>query len=203
MPEFARLQQNALNLTSRLERYFSKQQGCLNFFSVLIPNHSVLNDAYTIGLLASCLDEAHDKTLLLYIEKTHPDVFVNNKEFENFKFQVIWGIYLFKWLQYNSSVTTYLYKPLLDLFQLDLGMASPQDVDTYMIDESLKAFSLYCCYVYEQQHTSKLFNDLNSGLGPVIQVDIHKIRNSIFVQDSSFYGVYSTVMHTIGLDNMC
>lgn len=201
MLEFAKFQQNAKKMFGKLTQHFMKQQGCLCFFSAIVPNNGALDDASVIGMLASSLDDSNDKHLLSYIKENTKYPVHSSKEFEDFKAKILLGIYLIKWSHYNSSVAYYLNKPLIEMFQLDLGIKSLTDMDDRMKDASLDALSHYCSYVYENRH-KKSYADLNRSLGVTVQVDIHKIRNTKFAEDSSWYGVYAGILHTIGMNNM-
>jgi hypothetical protein len=200
MPEFTTFLQNAKNLYKKLTRHFMKQQGCMSFFSALIPNNGALEDACTISKLAYSLEETDDKYLLNYIEKL-PKSAVDHKEIVEFKTKVLIGIYLIKWSYYNSSVVHYLNKPLVEMFQLDLEIQSPIEMDEWMVDASLQALSQYCSFVYENRHKEK-YADLHEQLGSMIQVDIHSVRNLKFAEDSSLYGVYAGIIHTLGMNKV-
>lgn len=177
------------------------QQGCMSFFSVLVPNNSALKDASTISKLAHSLEETDDKHLRSYIEKIPKCFIVDQNDFEEFKKKVLVGIYLIKWSQYSSSVTYYLNKPLVELFQLDLEIQSPIEMDEMMVDTSLQALSQYCSFIYENQH-NPIYADLNQQLGATIQVDIHTIRNLKFTEDTSWYGVYTGLIRTLGMNKV-
>ncbi len=201
MPEFAEFLQNAKKLYRKLTRHFMSQQGCMSFFSVLVPNNSALKDASTISKLAHSLEETDDKHLRSYIEKIPKCFIVDQNDFEEFKKKVLVGIYLIKWSQYSSSVTYYLNKPLVELFQLDLEIQSPIEMDEMMVDTSLQALSQYCSFIYENQH-NPIYADLNQQLGATIQVDIHTIRNLKFTEDTSWYGVYTGLIRTLGMNKV-
>ena len=178
------------------------QQGCLNFFSAIVPNNSALEVAATISMLANSLDELNDKNLRSYVERVTQNSNLSVKEFEAFKTKILLGIYFIKWSNYNSTVAYYINKPLIDLFQSDLGIESLTEMDDQMKDESLAALSQYCSYVYENRR-KKIYADLNRSLGPMIQADIHNTRNSKSAENSSWYGVvYTGIMRTLGINNM-
>ncbi|MCL9685777.1 hypothetical protein [Legionella maioricensis] len=201
MPEFATLLQDAKNLYKKLARRFMSQQGCMSFFSALVPNNTALKDALTISMLAQSLEETDDKYLLSYIEKLSKSSVINHDEVEEFKTKVLVGIYLLKWSYYNSSVTSYLNKPLLELFQLTLEIQSPMEMDEWMVDESLQALGQYSSFVYENKH-KQIYADLLVQLGAKIQVDIHTTRNLKFAEDSSWYDVYTGIMNTLGMNTV-
>ena len=182
MPEFATFLQNAKNLYKKLTRHFMKQQSCVSFFAALIPNNGALEDACTISKLAHSLEETDDKYLLNYIEKLPKSAVIDHKEIEEFKTKVLIGIYLIKWSYYHSSVAHYLNKPLVELFQLDLEIQSPIEMDERMVDASLEALSQYCSFVYDNKH-KEIYADLHEQLGAMIQVDIHSVRNLKFAED--------------------
>lgn len=177
------------------------RQSCISFFSTFVPNSGALDDASTISKIAYSLEETNDKYLQSYIEKIPKCSIVNQSEFEEFKTKVLIGIYLIKWSQYKSPVTYYLNKPLVELFQLDLGIQSPIEMDDMMVDASLHALSQYCSFIYENQH-QPIYADLNQQLGATIQVVIHTVRNLKFTEDSSWYGVCTEVMRTLGMNTV-
>lgn len=200
MLEFAKLQKNAKELIKNISPHFMIKQGCMSFFSAIAPNSSAIDDASTISLLASSLDESNDKCLLSYVEEISKYYVVSSKEFEDFKTKALVGIYLIKWSNYNSSVAYYLNKPLVDFFQRDLEIQSPVKMDKRMVDSSLDALSQYCSYVYENR-SKPIYADLNRQLGTTIQVNIHNIKNAKFTDDSSWYGVCAEIVRTLGMDN--
>ena len=202
MPEFAIIQQNAKKLSGKLTRHFISNQGCMSFFSAMVPSNSSIEEAITIGMLASTLDEANDKALQNYIEAIPVYSEINFKELEDYKKKVLIGMYLMKWFDYNSSsISSYLSKPLIEFFQSELEIKSPNEMDEQTIDESLEALSQYCSYIYANRR-HQVFAELNQRLGISIQVDIYQTRNSKFIEDSTWYSLYSGMMSTFGMNKM-
>lgn len=176
------------------------KQSCMSFFSALVPNNSAIDDASTISLLAQSLEQSDDEALKNYIEKIPESSFISHEEFIDFKARILVGIYLLKWSNYSSTMTYYMNKPLIELFQKDLGIESLADMDARVADASLEALSQFCSYVYENRRIS-LYADLSKQLGATIQLDIHKIRKDKVTESSSWSGVCIGVMRTIGMSN--
>lgn len=201
MPEFTEFLQNAKTLSMKLTQHFVRHQGCFSFFSTMVPNNSAIEDAFTISLLAESLEQSNDEHLKSYFEGIHKLSFANDNEFENFKTNILVGIYLIKWFKYDSTVNYYINKPLIKLFQKELDLESPGEMDDRLAEAGLDALSQYCSYVY-QNRKKPAYSCLYKRLGASIQLDIHKTRKSNFTEDSSWYGVYVELMHTVGMNKM-
>lgn len=196
MPEFATLQQNAKKMSGTLSRHFMSQQGCLSFFSAIVPNNSALDDACTITMLANSLDDSNDRKLRIYLDRMFNHPVMTVQEFEDFKTRVLLGIYIFKWANYNSSLVYYINKPLIELFQIGLEIQTLAELDEQMMNSSLKALSHYCSYVYENRY-KQMFEDINNSLGDTIQLEIHNTLCEINAENSSWYSVYAKIVSTI------
>lgn len=203
MPEFAKLQQNAQQLSQRVARTYG-QLGCFSFFTAIktqLLNNSVMEDAITIGLIARSLCEDNDQELISYLRSINKDAVFTSKEFNEYKNKILTGMYLMIWSQYNTSVSSYLNKKLIELFQMDLELVSPAEMDEKLFDLSLAAFSQYCSFIY-QNRNENVYGRVNDRLGSAIQVNIHNLRDQKFINDTTWYGFYTGIISSLGLNNM-
>ncbi len=201
MLEFTSFLRDAKKLSEKVTKLFISKQGCIGFFSALAPNNSAIEDAAVISLLAQCLEKSNDDALKNYIEKIPECSFISHEEFIDFKTRILVGIYLMKWSNYSSTMAYYANKPLIELFQQDLGIQSLEDMDVRIADASLEALSQFCSYVYENRHISH-YADLSKQLGVTIQLDIHKVRKEKCTESSSWCGIYTGIMRTMGMSNL-
>lgn len=201
MLEFAELKQNAEHLSKKLARSYSCNFGCVGFFSALIPDNSALGDAFTIEMVAKSLNEDNDEKLLSYVKSFTRYSVVSAEEFSEFKRNVLSGIYLLMWSHYNSTFSHYMHRSLVQLFQMDLGVNSPEEMNEDWFNSSLAALSQYCSYLYINKEEQRLYSELNQRLGEAIQADIEMVRNSRKVADSSLYGFYTGLLCTLGINN--
>ncbi|KTC81797.1 hypothetical protein [Legionella cincinnatiensis] len=198
MTQFAMFQQKAKRLAMCLAKAYGQHAGCLSFFSILIPDNAAMDDASTISLLAQSLDETYD--LLNYVKDVKRDPKLTLDDFDEFRTKVIIGIYLLKWLQYNSIINSYLHQPLIDLFRGHLGVQSLEEINKGFFDSCLSDLSYYCTFVYERRE-EKTYSELNTRLGVTIQKDIHEAKHLSFHNDlSALYGIYRGIMGSLGLN---
>jgi hypothetical protein len=180
MTSFHRLLQNAKNLSKSLQRKDIKQRGCFTFFSALIPiSEDAIKDATVITTLALNLDSRYDKGLKEYFRESILDL-------DSFKKQVLIGIYLLKWHQYNSVMNSYFNKPLIDLFRAHLEMSALEDMEDIKLTLCLKALSRYCSYVYHKDDES-LNAQLKKMFGVEIQLDIYNASPTSVADNSSWW----------------
>lgn len=204
MPEFADFQQNAKQLSKKLMHCYMEQRGCFSFFSAIIPqltDHSAIDDAHTIGLLADGLETEYDDDLLVFINNHTLLTVLNTRELAEYKNKVLIGMYLLTWSQYTSSVVTFLNKQLVELFQRDLQIQSPGEMDEFFFDSCLNALSQYCSFIYQNRNQQQ-FELLNQRLGISIQVTIHTVRNAKLNNNSIWSGLYTGIMGSLGSTNM-
>ena len=200
MPEFAKFQQNARELYMKIAQSYSASTGCISFLTSLVPllmNDSALKDAATIGLMAESLsaDEEKDRELKEFVQQIK-NVTLDTKQLEQFKSQALTGMYLIIWCQYSSSVSSYVYTKLIELFQMDLNVESPTKMDKLQFQASLEALSQYCSYIFQKRHEG-VFARLNQRLGESIQANIHEIRVSEGVIDNSWSTVFNGIMNSL------
>lgn len=198
MLEFTEFQQNAKNMPGKFMRCYSAYQGCLSFFSALMPTTSQLHDIYTISLLASSLNDENDRSLLIYLNSITGPSNMSLKDFNEFKSKILAGIYLLMWSHYNSLVTSYLNRSLIQMFQADLQVNSIESMDRVLFDESLEALSQYCSFIYENRD-EKAYSDLNGRLGTTIQVDIHSLRFPTIDNGNTWGCVCTGFLRTLGI----
>ncbi len=205
MPEFAILELNAKKLSDRVAKSYAYQTaGCFGFFTAVVPqilNNSAMEDAITIGMVARSLSEFNDPGLIRYLQSIDNKGIYSNKVIEEYKTKILTGMYLMIWSQYNTSVSSYLNKKLIEFFQMDLEIVSPLEMDVSFFDASLAALSQYCSFIYQNRSESS-YSRLNDRLGETIQVNIHTLRDQKFKQDDSWYGVYTGIISSLGLNNM-
>ncbi|KTD59033.1 hypothetical protein [Legionella shakespearei] len=201
MLEFTELQQSAESLSKRLSRNYGSNFGCVGFFSVLIPNNTALSDSFTIALTARSLSEENDEKLLAYVKSFSRYSVVSTDEFNEFKRNVLSGMYLLMWSHYNSTVSHYMHHSLVQLFQKDLGVNSPEEMDVDWFNSSLTAVSQYCSYLYMYKDDLRVYSELNQRLGEAVQADIETVRNSRVTTNSSWYDLYNGFMCTLGINN--
>jgi hypothetical protein len=186
---FEQLQQKAKDLPNRLLSLYKKSQNhCLSFFTLLLSsNDSAIDDANTIATLACSLDEEYDKPLCDYLD-THPENL--GRDLQTFKKQVLIGIYLIKWFQYNSVIFNNRANSLLSLFREDMEVSTLEELDENEYKLCLRSLSYYCSFVYHNKDVG-LNSALDVGLGPEIQLDIHNARIMLFSNSSlSYRGFY-------------
>lgn len=200
MLEFAILKQNAMQLPRKLMRCNAQNMGCMGFFSVMIPNTGSIDDAVTIQMIARGLSDEHDELLLNFVRSFSKYSIVSDREFKDFKSKVLTGIYLLKWSQYNSSVSTFLNKSFIEYMQMDLGINSIQEMDDDLFNSSLDTLSYYCTFVYQNKNNHDFFN-LNKRLGISVQADIETVRQSRFIPDNSWFGAYSGMFCSLWMTN--
>lgn len=204
MPEFAIIQQNAKQLSKRIARSYGEQQGgCYTFFTAIIPslmNRDAMEDAHTIGLMATSLNDDNDEDLMCYLRTVDKDSDLTSKQFEKYKNKVLIGMYLMIWSQYNALISTHLNSKMIGLFQMDLEIASPTD-DKLLFDSSLSALGLYCCFIY-QHRNQNIYGRLYERLDPNIQANIHTLRTNKQNDNSSWYGICTGILSSLGLNNM-
>ncbi len=197
MTKFAEFQQKAKRLATCLARSYGHHVGCLNFFSLFIPNHVAIDDAATISMLAHSLDETYE--LIQYVKVVKRDPTLTLDDFNEFRRQVLIGIYLVKWFQYSSSVSNYLYQSLIDLFRSHLEVQSLEEMDKDFFNSCLSEFSYYCTFVFERRE-EKTYSELNMRLGATIQKDIHEAKYfSSGKNSSSLYGLCRGIMNSLGM----
>ncbi|QMT60077.1 hypothetical protein [Legionella sp. PC997] len=197
MTEFAEFQQKAKKLATCLARSYGHHVGCLNFFSLFVPNHVAIDDAATISILAHNLDETYE--LIQYVKVVKRDLTLTLDDFNEFKRKVIIGIYLVKWIQYNSSVSNYLYQSLIELFRSHLEIQSLDEMDKDFFNSCLSEFSYYCTFVYERRE-EETYRELNKRLGATIQKDIHEAKYfSSSKNSSALFGLYRGIMNSLGM----
>jgi hypothetical protein len=201
MPEFTELQQRAESLSKRLSRNYGFNFGCVGFFSALIPNNTALSDAFTIAMTARSLSEENDEKLLAYVKSFSSYSVVSKNEFNEFKRNVQSGMYLLMWSHYNSTVSHYMHHSLVQLFQTDLGVNSPEEMDIDWFNSSLTAVSQYCSYLYMYKDDLRVYSELNQRLGEAVQADIETVRNSRNATSSSWYDLYNGFICTLGINN--
>lgn len=201
MLEFTEIQQSAESLSKRLSRNYGTNFGCVGFFSVLIPNNTALCDAFTIAMTARSLDEENDENLLAYVKGFSRYSVVSKSDFDEFKRNVLSGMYLLMWSHYNSTVSHYMHHSLVQLFQMDLGVNSPEEMDTDWFNSSLTAVSQYCSYLYMYKDDLRVYSELNQRLGEAVQADIETVRNSRNATSPSWYDLYNGIICTLGINN--
>ncbi|HAT6978955.1 TPA: hypothetical protein F8R96_14665 [Legionella pneumophila] len=201
MLEFAEFQQNALKLTDQLKRRSVPSLGCFCFFSVILPNTAAIEDAQTIKLVAYSLDSENDDDLLAYLKGITRYSAVTPKNINEFKNKVLTGIYLMMWSHYSSTVSNLMNSTLVELFQRDLQVSSPQKMSDTLFDSSLEALSQYCSFAY-QNRNERIYDNLIRRLGTTVQANIHTLRLSREKQETSFYDIYKGIMRTLGLNSV-
>lgn len=198
MTPFAEFQQKAKRLATCFARKYGQHVGCFNFFSTYLSNHVAMDDAATISMLAHCLDETYE--LLTYVKVIKRESQLTLDDFNEFRRNVIIGIYLVKWIQYHSSVSNYLHQNLIDIFRNHLGIYSLEDMDKDFFNTCLSELSYYCTFVYERRN-EETYKNLNKKLGATIQKDIHEAKNFTFNKNqSSLYGLYRGIMSSLGMN---
>lgn len=90
---------------------------------------------------------------------------------------------------------------LVELFQRDLQVSSPQKMSDTLFDSSLEALSQYCSFAY-QNRNERIYDNLIRRLGTTVQADIHTLRLSREKQETSFYDIYKGIMRTLGLNSV-
>lgn len=203
MPEFSDIQKNAKDLPLSLAHTYTKQQGCLCFFSAIIPqltNNCAWQDANALECMAGSLDVENDPELMIYFKRIYKTSENATNELVKFKYRILTGAYLFIWSRYNNSVASYLNKPLIEHFQSALEIQSPADINSKSVEKDLTAFSQYCSFVYHNRSKIKIYEELNKKLGETIQVDIHNLIQSKFAEDNSWQGLYKGLIGSFGID---
>ncbi|MFO3149283.1 lpg1752 family Dot/Icm T4SS effector, partial [Legionella pneumophila serogroup 1] len=126
---------------------------------------------------------------------------VTPKNINEFKKKVLTGIYLMMWSHYSSTVSNLMNSTLVELFQRDLQVSSPQKMSDTLFDASLEALSQYCSFAY-QNRNERIYDNLIRRLGKTVQADIHALRHSREKQETSFYDIYKGIMRTLGLNSV-
>lgn len=171
------------------------------FFSVILPNSAAIEDTHTIKLVAYSLDSENDDDLLAYLKGITRYSAVTPKNINEFKKKVLTGIYLMMWSHYSSTVSNLMNSTLVELFQRDLQVSSPQKMSDTLFDSSLEALSQYCSFAY-QNRNERIYDNLIRRLGTTVQADIHTLRLSREKQETSFYDIYKGIMRTLGLNSV-
>jgi hypothetical protein len=197
--EFAKFQHNALSLADKLTRRFVSSLGCCSFFYSYSINDETIKDSLLISLVAKSLHKDNDLVLLEYLRSIYFNAKVTETDFTEFKQKTLMGIYILVWSRYSSTISSYLNKSLIELFQRDLEVSSLNEMDSKLFDSSLGALSQYCSFAYQNRHI-RIYSDLIRNVGQSIQVDIYTLRTSQVESSSSFYDVYLGVKHTLGLN---
>ncbi|KTD67448.1 MULTISPECIES: hypothetical protein [Legionella] len=196
MTKFAEFQQKAKQLATCLARTYGQHVGCLSLFSLFIPSHAAMDDATTISTLAHSLDETYE--LIQYARLVKKDPLLTLDDFNEFRRKILIGIYLVKWVQYDSVVSNCLHQSLIDFFRTHLGVQSIKEIDQDFFDSCLSDLSYYCTFVYERREEQTYF-DLNKRLGATIQKDIHESRHFLFNKNgSSLSEIYRGIMNSLG-----
>lgn len=201
MPEFTVLQRNAKQFIYLLASE-EKQAHCYCFFTAVIPqllNDSPREAAETIALMARCLDENKDLGLLRYLKTLRQFSSLDADALEHFKMKVLTGLYLMLWSGYTSTVSAYLNQRLIALFQRELEVQSPEEMDNELFNASCTALSQYCSFIY-QSRDEPLYAQLNTRLGSTVQGTILSLKNSHFQNDSPLYGYYLDIKCSLGLN---
>lgn len=198
MPDFDEIQQEAKGLAWSLTKSGAKKQGCLSFFSSLVPlltNSSELQDAATISLVAESLSRQYDKNLQDYLkfEKNTP------KDLGEFKTQVLKGLYLLIWSRYHSTIANYWHASLIQRIKATLNMDSLNAMDEVSFKSCLMAFSQYCSFIFYQKSVCELYELINTKLGEKIQVDIHYLIHLDQFTDSSNHGFCKGLLPFLGM----
>jgi len=203
MLEFATIQENAKQLMQQLASTFVRPHGCFGFFTSFIPqmmNSTAMEDARTLKLLASRLD--HDQVELLHFVKnnTIQTLDFDDVQFTEYKREILVGMYVMLWSQYEHSISYYINHGLIEQFQQSLKIKSLDELDGEKFERSLNALSVYCSFIYSKRE-DPVYQVLNSRLGPEIQATIHTVRFSRDT-DNSTAGCFSGIMCSFGLNNM-
>ncbi len=179
MTRFNELQKNAKQLAERLhykESHYS-ESGCITFFPILAPTtDAAREDAVTIALLASSLDNNYDSILQLHFNMI--------EDFSSFKEQILTGLYLLKWFRYNSIMGGYLNRCLIDLFKKDLELPTLDSIECTEFKLCLDSLSKYCSYLYTKQD-KPLNCTLSARLGEQVQWEIVQVREKSFAPGPS------------------
>lgn len=200
MLEFADFLQKAKELPNIWARRYSKQQGCVGFFSVIVPPKGVWEDILTINSVVHSLEHGQEDELLNYFKKISDCKDDHLKHFIEFKRRVLFGIYLLMWSHYNNPVSDYLNKQLIELFQEDLEINSPSALEPLLYESCLSALSQYCSFIYHHRYEQKIYENLNSRLGDSIQVDIHVLRQSQSIFDFSWQETFTGLIGSFSLN---
>lgn len=135
MLEFTELQANAKIFPKRLAKMYAKQPSFGLFFTACFPPTiptRVLNDARLIQQIAEGLDY-------------YTDVSIATKKL------VLIGIYVYLWLQHDSSLQWLFNKPLLTLFQEQLGVRTLSSLDQTLYKSSLEELSDFSYWVFRNR----------------------------------------------------
>lgn len=181
MLEFAEFQNNATTIVERLEDLDSNQSSFVNFFTSCLPqlsNKFAMEDANTIELVAAGLDKKYNDQLLAFARSSIYPPVQNIEELNIFKTKVLLGIYLKVWSNYKSTVFYYLNQKIIELLQHDLGVRSPLDLDSQLIESSLTALSHFASFVCKRPD-HQVYKSIDDCLGVDIQAQIHSIRSSM------------------------
>lgn len=202
MTEFSEIQKYAKHLSKSLANSYTKQQGCLCFFSVLIPqltNNCAWKDACMIETIAESLDVIYDNELFNFYKSIYKPSNLLDSYLE-FKAQILKGAYVLIWSRYNNSVVSYLNKPLIEHFQTILDIQSPAELSAHFLKRVLTALSQYCSFVYQNRSKIKIYEEVNMKFGDAVQADILGVFNLKFAEDNSWQGFCKGLMESFGIN---
>lgn len=135
MLEFAELQESAKIFPKKLAKAYAKQHSFGCFFTACFPATiptRVLTDAQLIKKVAEGLEYYTDASIAT-------------------KKLVLIGIHIYLWHQYDSSLQWLLNKPLLTLFQEQLGVRSLSNIDQTLYKSSLEELSDFSYWVFRNR----------------------------------------------------
>lgn len=184
MPEFAELQQYAINFPENLVKIYTKQCSTGSLFCACLPpvaNTQQFTDALLIQHIARGVD--------YYSEAS-----IETKEL------VLIGIFVYTWYQYGSNLQGFLNKPLLSLFQKILEIDSLAKLDRTIYENSLRELSNFSDWVYDNREYREL-EPLYEVLPAEMQGNIHTQRNT-HPSDSSPWSSLSGLMTQVGIKNL-
>ncbi|KTC85702.1 hypothetical protein Ldro_2027 [Legionella drozanskii LLAP-1] len=142
MLEYAELQNNAKIFPVRLAKAYAKQPLFGSFFTACFPTfipNRVLTDAQLIQQIAEGLEY-------------YTDASITTKKL------VLIGIYIYLWHQYDNNLQWLLNKPLLTMFQEQLGVNSLSSLDQTLYESSLDKLSDFSYWVF----SNRRFRDLQA-----------------------------------------
>ncbi|CEK11230.1 hypothetical protein [Legionella hackeliae] len=191
MPMYEDLQRDAKNFTALLTHALTKRATYGNLFFTCLPspiaNQQLFDDANLIQQTAECLD--------FYAGVTHSGRTIDS----NVKHQVLIGIYVYVWYQYDSLVQSYLNKPLLKLFQDHLGVSSLEQFEPDYYRSCLDELDDFCNWVFEKreqyQQTNKLFQIFPTNM----QGSLHVQKNA---PGLSWGTLFSGLMTKVGIKSL-
>ncbi|HRD69704.1 MAG TPA: hypothetical protein PK657_06145 [Legionella sp.] len=205
MPRFTEFLNNAKNLNGSLTARFLKPQGCISFFSSFVASSTyILDDAEIISKIAATFDE--DDLLIDYILVDQENYDLDATQLEFFKIKTLSGFYILKWAEYSESLTSFVYKPLIEFFQKELQLNSLGDMDDEFYNSSLFVFSQYCSFLYKKslsnELNTKVYFELINRLGSGIQVDIHNKMRRLDTHPRSWSDTISGIAQRFGMDSL-